>query len=403
MKIHIFSLCLSIAVFASCSHHDHNHGDDHDHDHADMHDEGHSHDHEGDKDHDEHEHAAGVIHFSDEQAEAAGLQTVIVEPGTFTQVLKVGGEILSAEGDEQTLVARSAGVVTYAAGAPLTDGAAIRQGQKLFNVKAQGLTSGDGVANAQAERKQAEIVWERAQRLYKDQLITKSEYELAELRYLQSVQVQNADVVTAPFSGYLLQCLVSSGSYVSEGQALAVVSKHQKLQLHADVSARYYDRLSGIVSADLQLPYSEKIFHLSELHGRLLSIGKASGLSTSATDFHGSSASMASPYIPVIFEFDYAPGLFAGSFADVFLLCGERQGVLSLPLSALTEEQGLYFVYIKIGEDDYRKQEVKVGQRGSERVEILDGLQPGAEVVTEGAYQVKLASVATVAEGHHHH
>lgn len=397
MRKILFIACLSMAVMASCSHH-HNHEHHHDHEemHADDHDSGEEHE-------EEHEHAAGVIHFSDEQAEAAGLQTVIVQPGAFTQVLKVSGEILSAENDEQTLVARSSGIVTYARGAVLTDGAAVRQGQTLFTVNAQGMTSGDAYASAKAERQQALQLWERAQRLYQDQLITKGEYEAAQLRYEQSVHTQGADVVTAPFSGYLLQCLVSSGSYVSEGQALAVVTKHQKLQLHADVSARYFDRLSGVVSADLQLPYSDKIFHLSDLHGRLLSIGKASGLSTSATDFHGSSASMASPYIPVIFEFDYAPGLFAGSYADVFLLCGEREGVISLPLSALTEEQGLYFVYLKIGEDDYRKQEVKIGQRGSECAEILSGLQPNDEVVTEGAYQVKLASVATVAEGHHHH
>ncbi len=404
MKNRFIFFLLSIAILTGCSH-SHNHGSEHDHDHADMHDAGHSHDHDEGHDEDahEHDHAAGVIHFSDAQAEAAGLQTEVVQPAPFTQVLKVNGEILSAEGDEQTIVARSAGVVSFAPGATLTDGAEVRQGQTLFRVSAQGMTSGDGVASAQAERRQAEAVWERAQRLYKDQLITKTEYEAAELRYKLSVPVQSSDVITSPLSGFLLQCLVSSGSYVSEGQALAVVSRHQKLQLHADVSARYYDRLNGIVSADLQLPYSDKIFHLSELHGRLLSIGKASGLSTSATDFHGSASGMASPYIPVIFEFDYAPGLFAGSFAEVFLLCGEREGVLSLPLSALTEEQGLFFVYIKIGEDDYRKQEVKVGQRGSERVEILSGLQPSDEVVIEGAYQVKLASVATVAEGHHHH
>ncbi len=393
---------LSIAILTGCTH-SHDHGSEHDHDHADMHDAGHSHDHDGDHDEDAHEHAAGVIHFSEEQAAAAGLLTEVVQPAPFTQVLKVNGELLSAEGDEQTIVARSAGVVSYAPGATLTDGAEVRQGQTLFRVSAQGMTSGDGVASAKAERLQAEAVWERAQRLYKDQLITKTEYEAAELRYKLSVPMQSSDVITSPLSGFLLQCLVPSGSYVSEGQPLAVVSRHQKLQLHADVSARYYDRLSGIVSADIQLPYSDKVFHLSELHGRLLSIGKASGLSTSATDFHGSASSMASPYIPVIFEFDYASGLFAGSFAEVFLLCGERQGVLSLPLSALTEEQGLFFVYLKIGEDDYRKQEVKVGQRGSERVEILSGLQPSDEVVIEGAYQVKLASVATVAEGHHHH
>jgi len=407
MKNRFLISLLSVAILTGCSHNQ-NHDEGHDHSHHDseeMHD-AHANDHDHEAAHgepEEHEHAAGVIHFSDEQAAAAGLRTETMQPAPFTQVLKVNGEILSAEGDEMTLVARSSGVVTYAQGAILTDGAAVRQGQTLFKISSQGMTSGDAVNNAQAEHAQSEELWQRAQRLYAQQLITKDEYDAAQLRYQLSVQVKGADVVTSPFSGYLLQCLVSSGSYVSEGQALAVVSRHQKLQLHADVSARYYDRLNGIVSADLQLPYSEKIFHLSDLHGRLLSIGKASGLSTSATDFHGSSSSMASPYIPVIFEFDYAPGLFAGSFADVFLLCGERQGVLSLPLSALTEEQGLFFVYLKIGEDDYRKQEVKVGQRGSERVEILSGLQLGDEVVTSGAYQIKLASVTTVAEGHHHH
>lgn len=367
-----------------------------------------SHSHE---EHDHHEaehetaeaHAAGEIHFSAEQALAAGLETETVRAGSFTQVLKVNGELLSAEGDEQTLTARTSGIVTYSSGFTMTDGAPVRQGQRLFTLSAEGMASGDPLRQAQAERAIAQEAWERAERLWNQRLITRQEYEEARGRFESSSQAKGAESVTSTTTGYLKQCLVASGQYVAEGKPLAVITRCQRLQLHADVSARHYDQLRDVRGADISMPYSDSIYHLSDLNGRLLSVGKATGLSTSSTDFHGSTSSMASPYIPVIFEMDMAPGLFAGSFADVYLLCGERQGVISIPNSSLTEEQGLFFVYVKVDDDGYRKQEVTLGQRGSERVEVVKGLQPGDVVVTRGAYQVKLASVSTVAEGHHHH
>ena len=91
MRNRLLISLLSIAILTGCSH-SHDHGSEHhDHDHADMHDAGHSHDHDGDHDEDVHEHAAGVIHFSEEQAAAAGLLTEVVQPAPFTQVLKVNG------------------------------------------------------------------------------------------------------------------------------------------------------------------------------------------------------------------------------------------------------------------------------------------------------------------------
>ena len=49
------------------------------------------------------------------------------------------------------------------------------------------------------------------------------------------------------------------------------------------------------------------------------------------------------------------------------------------------------------------KRAVHPGRRNGERVEILHGLQHGERVVTQGAYQVKLASVTTaIPHGHNH-
>lgn len=63
--------------------------------------------------------------------------------------------------------------------------------------------------------------------------------------------------------------------------------------------------------------------------------------------------------------------MLAGSFVEVYLLSGERQGVISLPVSAITEEQGLNFVYLQVDAEGYKKQEVKLGMSDGARVEIL--------------------------------
>jgi multidrug efflux pump subunit AcrA (membrane-fusion protein) len=78
------------------------------------------------------------------------------------------------------------------------------------------------------------------------------------------------------------------------------------------------------------------------------------------------------------------------------------RGVISLPESALTEEQGLYFVYLKLDDECYKKQEVQLGTSNGERVEILSGLKDGDTVVTRGAIHVKLAAASNAIPTHSH-
>ena len=80
------------------SHHEHEHQHDHDHD-------GEEHDHDCEEE--THEAVDNEIIFTAQQAKAVGLEVSTVAPGLFCQVIKAGGQILSAQGDEVTIAATS--------------------------------------------------------------------------------------------------------------------------------------------------------------------------------------------------------------------------------------------------------------------------------------------------------
>ena len=151
---------------------------------------------------------------------------------------------------------------------------------------------------------------------------------------------------------------------------------------------KYYPYLRTIGSANFCTPYNNKVYTLKGLNGRLLSYGKAS-------DDNGY-------YVPVTFEFDNKGDIIPGSFVEIFLLSSPMENVISLPHTALTEEQGSFFVYLQVDEEGYKKQLVTLGADNGERVQILSGIKAGDKVVTQGAYQVKLAGATNAIPAHSH-
>ena len=78
------------------------------------------------------------------------------------------------------------------------------------------------------------------------------------------------------------------------------------------------------------------------------------------------------------------------------------QNVISVPVSALIEEQGVYSVFVREHEEAYKKVPVTLGADNGSEVQILSGLKAGDEVVTAGAYQIKLASASNAIPAHTH-
>ena len=93
--------------------HDHNH--EHEHTPAHSHKEGHVH-HEGEETEEEEEHNPDEIILTPVQAKAAGVVVTPVTLGEFSSVMKCGGRILTATGDESTVVAPASGIVSMKKG-----------------------------------------------------------------------------------------------------------------------------------------------------------------------------------------------------------------------------------------------------------------------------------------------
>ena len=376
-------------------HHDHeghNHAEE-GHDHASEDHNIHNHNHAAEG----HEHGNNPdeIILAPEKAKAAGVVSEVIQPKPFRQVIKASGEVQAAQGNESVIVANVSGVVSFQRS--VTEGMQVGKGATLMSISASQLQDGDPAERARIAYEVAKAEFDRASRLVESQIVSQKEfnsirekYENARIAYeaLVKNQTKSGVAVTAPIGGYIKNLLVKEGDYVAVGQPLAMVTQNNRLFLRADVSERYYKYLNNITSANFRTPYDNHVYELDALNGRLLSYGKAAG--------------SGSYYVPVTFSFDNKGDMIPGSFVEIYLLSKTMEDVIVLPEEALTEEQGLYFVYIQKCEESYKKQEVKLGASNGVEVQILEGLHAGDRVVVKGAYHVKLASASNALPAHSH-
>lgn len=405
------ALSLVLSVSTGCgsrSAHTHDHdGHDHDHDHETehIHSDGDDHDHDDhdhDHDHDGHdhghkeEHGPDVIVLAPEKAKASGVKADTVSAGTFNSVIKTSGRVMPASGDETTVSATVGGIVKF--NRPLTEGAEIGRGTPVVTISTASLPDGDIVRRTRIAYEQARAEYERAESLLADRLVTqrdfeaaKAEYERASLAYEAAGKGRTGGgvSVSSPAGGFVKQLMVKEGDYVEIGQPIMTVTKNRNLYLRADVSERDFSELRNISSARFSTAYaSGKIYDLAEMGGKVVSYGRTPGAGGA--------------FIPVTFEFNNTGDILPDSYAEVYLIGRQKPDVISIPVGALTEEQGVFFVYVREDEDCYRKREVKTGLNDGRRVEILSGLAPGDVVVTEGTVYVRLAGASASIPGHTH-
>lgn len=392
-----------MAALGACAPDQHDHDQhDHDHDHQPAHEHepahDHDHDHEAEAAADTHdEHGPDIIVLAPEKAEAAGIATEKVARADFNGVIRTSGRIMPASGDETTVASTVGGIIRLSR--PISEGAEIGRGATIATISTASLPDGDISQRARIAYDQAKAEYDRASALLADKLVSqrdfeaiRAEYERARLAYESTGRGGNGRgiAVTAPSGGYVKQLFVKDGDYVETGQPIMTVTKNRHLYLRAEVAERDYAALRRVASAKFRTAYGsrDEVHDLARMGGRLVSMGKTPGAGSS--------------FIPVTFEFDNTGDILPDSYAEIYLITAPRPGVISVPNGSLTEEQGVYFVYVKEDDDCYRKQEVTPGATDGERTEIVSGLSDGDEVVTAGAIHVRLAGAASTIPGHTH-
>ena len=382
------------------SHEEHDHAEEaHDHaahDHSahaeEAHDHSaHNHAEEG------HKHNENEITFPAEQAARTDFKVEEIQPSTFNHVIPCTARILAAQGDEATVVAPIAGVVSFG-GKRLSTGAQVSRGQSLFAISSSNLASGSQVDKIAAEYRRAEGEYNRLKQLVDDQIVSRSDFEAAESAYLKAKAEYDAiaarssekgSSVVAPIAGYITSLSVGEGDFVEMGQPLATVSQNRRLQLRADLPQRYYRELRSIKTANIVDPATGESYRLADCGGRLLSVGRI--------------ADSGSTLIPVTFEFDNRNDLPQGAIVEAYLVGAPIAEALVVPVTAVTEAQGLYYVYVQLDAECYERREVKLGASDGERVQLLTGIEAGDRVVTRGAVNVKMAAASGAIPHSHQH
>lgn len=345
------------------------------------------------------EESPNSISFLKEQAWKMEFSTESVQKGTIFNSVKVGGEILPAQGDERTISATASGIVFYNSNG-ISIGKGIKESHELFTISGNDLSEDNIQAKfnqAKATFDQSKLSFERKSKLFKSQAISNAEYDKAKMDFeiaqseynkLAKNFTKNGKSVVSNSSGFIKQLLVSEGEYVEIGQPLAVITKNQKLTIKATVSQSDHAMLSDNISANFQ--QGDNVFSLESLGGELLSFGK----SVSANE----------PQIPVLFQMNNKGDIFPGGYVSVWIKSTPINNALTISNSAIMEEYGVYSVIVQLEGETFEKRQVSLGVSDGIRTQVLAGLNEGERIVTQGAYQVKMASMSgqVPAHGHSH-
>ncbi|OBX27129.1 RND family efflux transporter MFP subunit [Gelidibacter algens] len=342
----------------------------------------------------------GSISFSKEQAWKIDFQTAPVVSGKIYEVINTSGVWMPSPGSVKSLAAKSNGVVDFKVN-NLTEGTAVKQGQLLMSLSSQGLASNNlstEIANARSSFEQAKSEYERKKELFESKIIPKAEFEKVESNFsiaksnyqsLTSGVSGGSKQIRAPFDGFIKSITVSNGDYVEQGVALISIGTHQSKVLKTQLAPSY--GLSMENAQDIWYQTKDGQWkNIKDGEGKILSIGK--------------DVERENPLISVFAQVNAEVDMPEGSLTPVQIAMGDATQNTMVPVNALLEDYGSYSVIVQLSGESFERRPVKIGKRNGENVEILQGLGVGEVVVTEGAYQVKMASMSgsTPAHGHEH-
>jgi membrane fusion protein (multidrug efflux system) len=349
------------------------------------------------------------------EADKANANAVPVEVATASLAAvsaSYNGTATLVADHEAQVAAKTSGVLVKLM---VEEGAQVREGQLLAELDdAAALAS---VAQADAQMHKADATFAYAEQSIKKQLISKREYDQANFDMqtqraaLTTAKLQLAYTrITAPVSGVIAERSVKVGNLVQVNQNLFRIVDMDPLQAVLNVP----ERQLGILKAGQPVQLEADALPGKKFAGNILRIAPvvdpASGTFRVTCQFHDRSATL-------------KPGM----FGRIDIVYDHRDEALTIPRSALIEEDGETAVFVvdtapvKAPDEDKAKEGgdktkavakdtlgkdgkailaatpgfvahrklVKIGYSDGDKVEIRSGLDAGTRVITVGRNAVR--------------
>jgi membrane fusion protein (multidrug efflux system) len=246
------------------------------------------------------------------------------------------------------------------------------------------------VRRAGADRTDAEQKYERARELWEQGLVPRGAFDEAEARFnsaraaydiaLQNVRTLQAQaaqrsasvalaekklrdtVIRAPFAGQVKERMVSPGQYVKVQTPVVVVVDNDPLRVRLKVPEKMagWVAVGQVVKVQVEA-YSERVFEgtVSRINPSVEPQSRTFELEALLQNLDGK--------------------LKPGFFARASVASSHVDEALLIPQEALRYLYGVYKVFT-VEKGKLRETEVKLGARDGDEVEVVDGLEEGAQV-----------------------
>ena len=194
--------------------------------------------------------------------------------------------------------------------------------------------------------------------------------------------------LTAPISGLVTERNLTMGERVRAGKRLFSIVDPATLWLRLQIPAREAAPVSEASSASFTVEGSQRVYDAT----RVVSVGAAIDPERRT--------------LPVLLEARNRDGsLKVGMLVEARLFRPSSVEGVAVPSRALRKEDALDVAYVQVGGESFERRVLTLGPSDGEWTVVTGGIRSGERVVTEGAYQVRLASLnaSEIADHGHPH
>ena len=294
------------------------------------------------------------------------VETVQVSAGAISATYQ-GTATLEAAA-RADVVAKTTGVVLETL---VEEGDRVEQGQVLARLEKDRYRLEVERTGATLERLKQEL--KRARELHDRDLMSSDEFDRARFEYQQQkaqhelaqLELRYTDI-RAPIDGIVSERMIRTGNLVTEHQPVYSIDKFDPLWAVLHVPERELDRLEPGQPVQMRLD----AFPDAAFAGEVLRVSPVVDPETGT--------------FKVTAELHQDPRLRPGLFGRVSIIHDTRDTATLVSRNAVLSEDGNSAVFVVGDDGKVTRRTIRVGYEQGELVEVVDGLEPGATVVTAG-------------------
>jgi membrane fusion protein (multidrug efflux system) len=255
---------------------------------------------------------------------------------------------------------------------PFEEGSFIKRGELIARLDDTQLAA--EVARAEALHEQSHVNYERVKSVVEQKAGTPQDLDDA----AAGLKVADANLalakarfaktrILAPFDGMIGARRVSVGSYIRAGQAITELANIDAIRVNFSAPERFLSKLTR----GAEVSVSTTAFPGYEVRGKIIAIEPVLDPETRNARIVARVPNPARKFRP-------------GMSADVSAVLSERPNAITVPNEAVFASGNQSFVFVVKPDSTATRVPITLGTRLTDVVEVVQGLEPGSEVVKAG-------------------